>query len=101
MIEDAELRTLFRAETEEHLQALETGLLRLEAVNGRRLYRNLSDAELDAAIAAGFAEWLATEPDACPADLIRQSDAFDEGAVERPAPASVGRFPSPNSRRAE
>src|SRR5262249_37596358 len=31
MIEDEELRTLFRAESEEHLQLLETGLLRLEA----------------------------------------------------------------------
>jgi two-component system chemotaxis sensor kinase CheA len=31
MIDDAELRTLFQAESEEHLQSLETGLLRLEA----------------------------------------------------------------------
>ena len=52
------------------MKTLDRRLLRLEAVNGRRLYRNLSDAELDAAIAAGFAEWLAAEPDACPADLL-------------------------------
>ncbi|RMF84092.1 MAG: hybrid sensor histidine kinase/response regulator, partial [Nitrospinota bacterium] len=31
MIEDQELRTLFKAESEEHLQLLEQGLLRLEA----------------------------------------------------------------------
>lgn len=31
MIDDAELRTLFQAESEEHLQSLETGLLQLEA----------------------------------------------------------------------
>lgn len=31
MIDDPELRALFKAETEEHLQALETGLLHLEA----------------------------------------------------------------------
>ena len=52
------------------MKTLDRRLLRLEAVNGRRLYRNLSDAELDAAIAAGFAEWLATKPDDCPAELL-------------------------------
>ena len=31
MIEDPELRGLFRSECEEHLQSLEEGLLRLEA----------------------------------------------------------------------
>ncbi len=31
MIDDPELRALFKAESEEHLQTLENGLLRLEA----------------------------------------------------------------------
>ncbi len=34
MIEDAELRDLFRAESEEHLETLENGLLRLEVEEG-------------------------------------------------------------------
>jgi hypothetical protein len=51
------------------VRTLDRRLLRLEAVNGRRLYRNLSDEELDAAMAVGFADWLVAKPDACPAEL--------------------------------
>ena len=52
------------------MRTLARRLLRLEAVNGRRLCRHLSDEELDAAMAAGFTEWLEADPDACPRDVL-------------------------------
>ncbi len=58
------------------MNMLERRLLHLEAVAGRRLYRNLSDEELDAASAAVLADWLVAEPDACPRDVLAEVRAF-------------------------
>ena len=58
------------------MRTLDRRLLRLEAVAGRRVFRNLSDEELDAALAAALAEWLASEPDACPRDVKAEALAF-------------------------
>ena len=44
-------------------------LLRLETVNGRRVFRHLSDAELDNRLRAELGAWLRGDPGACPADL--------------------------------
>ncbi len=68
------------------MRTLARRLLRLEAVNGRRLCRYLSDEELDAAMAAGFTEWLEADPDACPRDVLAEVLAFigaqdEEGAA--------------------
>jgi hypothetical protein len=61
-------------------------LLRLEAVQDARRFRHLSDEELDATLRAALAEWLATDPDACPREIKCELLAFvaahdEEGAA--------------------
>jgi hypothetical protein len=51
-------------------------LLRLEAVHDGRRFRHLSDAELDAALAAALADWLVADPGACPRDVEAEVLAF-------------------------
>jgi hypothetical protein len=51
------------------MKTLDRRLLRLESVAGRRVCRDLSDAELDAALATALADWLAADPDACPRNV--------------------------------
>ena len=68
------------------MNSLHRRLVRLEAMNGRRAYRHLSDEQLDAALAAALADWLLADPDACPRDLKAEVLAFigaqdEEGAA--------------------
>ena len=58
------------------MTGLERRLLRLEAVQGGRPLRHLSDAELDARLRAELATWLAEAPGAYPADLRAEVAAF-------------------------
>jgi hypothetical protein len=47
---------------------LRSRVLQLEAVKARHSLRHLSDAELDAALAAALADWLVSDQDACQAE---------------------------------
>jgi hypothetical protein len=58
------------------MNTLRRRLLRLEAVNGRHVFTDLSDTELDAQLRAELADWLASDPDACPADVRAEVAAF-------------------------
>ena len=74
------------------MNVLERRLLRLEAVAGRRLHRNLANEDLDSALAAALADWLVAEPDACPRDVLAEVLAFigaqDEEGAARWTPSS-------------
>ena len=58
------------------MSALRRRLLRLEAVGGRRVFVQLSDAELDGRLRAELRLWLAEDTSACPADLRRDVATF-------------------------
>ena len=58
------------------MTGLERRLLRLEAVQGGRCLRHLSDADLDARLRAELATWMTEEPGACPADVRAEVAAF-------------------------
>lgn len=65
---------------------LRSRVLRLEAVNGRRVFRHLPEAELDAALAAALADWLVFDPGACPAEVHGEVLAFVEAHGAEGAP---------------
>ena len=52
------------------MNALQRRLLRLETVAARRMFRHLSDEELDARLAAELGAWLSADQDDCPAELL-------------------------------
>ncbi|MBD0274244.1 MAG: hypothetical protein ICV73_20220 [Acetobacteraceae bacterium] len=58
------------------MNTLNRRLLRLEAANGRRLFRHLGDADLDAMLVAELRAWLGTQPADCPGDLRAEVLAF-------------------------
>lgn len=66
------------------MNALRRRLLRLETANGRPVFKHLTDDELDARIRAELAEWLRTEPDACPADVRGELVGFLHGTDAGP-----------------
>ena len=59
-----------------HVNPLHRRLLRLETVGGRHVFAHLSDNELDTRLRAELAEWLRTEPDACPPAVRAEVAAF-------------------------
>ena len=58
------------------MSALHRRLLRLETVNDRHTFAHLSDDELGTRLRAELAEWLRTEPDACPPAVRAEVAAF-------------------------
>ena len=57
-------------------KTLQGRVLKLEAAHGRRLFRGVSDDDLDAMLKAELRAWLATQPDACPEPLRAEVLAF-------------------------
>ena len=66
------------------MTGLERRLLRLEAVQGGRSLRHLTDAELDERLCAELLAWLRTEPASCPSDLRAEAPALLEAADAPP-----------------
>jgi hypothetical protein len=68
------------------MRTLDRRILRLETVAGRRVYRHLSDEELDAMLVVELRTWLETSPQECPNDLRGELRAFVDarGAEGRP-----------------
>ena len=58
------------------MTALHRRLLRLETADGRHRFRPLGDDELDRRLRAELAEWLRTEPAACPEPVRAEVLAF-------------------------
>jgi hypothetical protein len=76
------------------VKTLDRRLLRLETVAGRRVFRHLSDDELDARLAAELRAWLDAEPDGCPAELRPDALAVIAACAAAPkAPPTQDRPP--------
>ena len=70
------------------MTALHRRLLRLESRGGRHAFRTLGDGELDWRLRAELAEWLRTEPAACPAEVRAEVLAFVAAADAADADAA-------------
>ena len=71
------------------MKALHGRILRLETAAGRRLFRHVGDADLDAMLATELRAWLDTQPTDCPedlrADLLAFIDAHDAVSDDQPS----------------